>query len=290
MLDSRYEGEAMSLRFFQNLSYDYHITFRKRGIYDINDFKVNASDLFNFINIEKKIKNRNSIKVYPRIYDLDESISSSNEFSENPFLNKGFLEDIYSVKEMREYRDGDSLKRINWKVSAKLNKLFVKSYEVLSYQEVIILLDMNKDVYEIDKDGLYEESLIDMCVSIVNYISNKGFRVKLHINSKMEKFIEVNTKDDFNKVMEFFVENKSDGVKNYDTFIKTKARESRGNTMILITSNITESLLKSIEGLKGDGQNITLFYLGKVERKDRIEYLSKLGVMLFDICSLAKWD
>ncbi|MBU5591361.1 DUF58 domain-containing protein [Clostridium sp. MSJ-4] len=290
MLDSRYEGEAMSLRFFQNLNYEYHITFRKRGIYNINDFKVNTSDLFNFINIEKKIKNRNSIKVYPRIYDLDESISSSNEFSENPFLNKGFLEDIYSVKEMREYRDGDSLKRINWKVSAKLNKLFVKSYEVLSYQEVIILLDMNKDVYEIDKDGLYEESLIDMCVSIVNYISNKGFRVKLHINSKMEKFIEVNNKDDFNKVMEFFVENKSDGVKSYDTFIKTKARESRGNTMILITSNITESLLKSIEGLKGDGQNIALFYLGKVERKDRIEYLSKLGVILFDICSLAKWD
>ena len=281
--ESKYEGEAMSIPHFGILEYNYEIKFKVRGFYDVKDFRIIISDIFNIINVKKQIESKESIKVYPKIYDLEKLMSSKNKFYENLFLNRGLLEDIYSVKEMREYKDGDNLKRINWKVSAKANKLVVKSYDTLSCKEVVILLDMNESIYEEDKMGLKEESLIDTCVSWVKYSIGQKIRVKLYINDKNEEVITIKNQDDFYNLMEFFVENKSDGVRAYNKFVGLKSNELRNNPIIMITCKVTEGLIKSLLELNKDKNNIILFYLDKGDIKKGFEVLSINGIISVDI-------
>lgn len=49
------------------------------------------------------------------------------------------------VKEIREYRPGDRLQRIHWKLSAKLDDLFVKEMAHTSTLSIIILPELSKD-------------------------------------------------------------------------------------------------------------------------------------------------
>lgn len=281
--EDKYEGEAISIPYFGVSEYNYCIKFKVRGNYDLKSFTIIISDIFNIINVKKQIKNKDSIKVYPKIYDLKKLMSSKNKFYENSFLKRGFLEDIYSVKEMREYRQGDNLKRINWKVSAKANKLVVKDYEALSCKEVIVLLDMDESIYEEDKLGLKEENLIDICVSWVRYSLNQNIRVKLYINAKNEEIITIKNKEEFSNLMEFFVENKSDGVREYNKFIVSKSKELMNNTIIMITGKVTGSLIKSLLKIGKDKKNITVFYLEREKTKEGFENLLVNGINLVDI-------
>ncbi|MBU3209618.1 DUF58 domain-containing protein [Clostridium algidicarnis] len=286
--EDKYEGEAMSIPHFGVSEYSYCIKFKVRGNYDLRSFTIFISDIFNIINIKKQIKSEDRIKVYPKIYELEKLMSSKNKFYENAFLKMGLLEDIYSIREMREYREGDNLKRVNWKVSAKANKLVVKNYDALSCKEVMVLLDMNESIYEEDNMGLKEEALIDICISWIMYSLNQNIRVKLYINAKNEEVISVKSKEDFSNLMEFFVENKSDGVREYNKFIASKSNELRNNPIIMITGKVTGSLIKSLSKINKDKNSITVFYLDKEHTKEDFESLSINKISFVDINLMIK--
>lgn len=53
------------------------------------------------------------------------------------------------VKEIREYRPGDRLQRIHWKLSAKLDDLFVKEMSHTSTLAIVLLPELNrKDIHD----------------------------------------------------------------------------------------------------------------------------------------------
>ncbi|WP_010294285.1 DUF58 domain-containing protein [Clostridium senegalense] len=48
------------------------------------------------------------------------------------------------VRDVREYRVGDNVKNIHWKLSAKQNRLYVKNYEKLTGRKANIIVNMEK--------------------------------------------------------------------------------------------------------------------------------------------------
>ena len=50
-------------------------------------------------------------------------------------------------KEIREYRPGDEVKRIDWKASARSNKLMIRDYETESQTDIVIILDLSKNMF-----------------------------------------------------------------------------------------------------------------------------------------------
>lgn len=64
-----------------------------------------------------------------------------DEFEESDY--KGNVSS--DVKEIREYRPGDRLQRVHWKLSAKLDDLFVKEMAHTSTLSIVLLPELNKD-------------------------------------------------------------------------------------------------------------------------------------------------
>ena len=58
-------------------------------------------------------------------------------------------EDVTRYRSLREYLPGDSLRRVNWKASAKTGQLFVMDYLPLLHAPVLILLNLNSGDYPI---------------------------------------------------------------------------------------------------------------------------------------------
>ena len=61
-------------------------------------------------------------------------------------LTKGSVSS--DIKEIREYRPGDRLQRIHWKLSAKLDDLFVKEMAHTSILSLVLLPELTKDKIE----------------------------------------------------------------------------------------------------------------------------------------------
>lgn len=66
------------------------------------------------------------------------------------------IEDVTQVREFREYRPGDRMQRVNWKISAKHDELYVKEFEQVFNQQLSLLIELRRDDEEI---GFLDELL-----------------------------------------------------------------------------------------------------------------------------------
>lgn len=66
------------------------------------------------------------------------------------------IEDVTQVREFREYRPGDRMQRVNWKISAKHDELYVKEFEQVFNQQLSLLVELRRDNEEM---GFLDELL-----------------------------------------------------------------------------------------------------------------------------------
>lgn len=59
------------------------------------------------------------------------------------------VEDVTQVKEVRDYRPGDRLQRVHWKLSTKHDELMVKEFEREYNQTITLLVELNRQSQEV---------------------------------------------------------------------------------------------------------------------------------------------
>jgi hypothetical protein len=189
-------------------------------------------------------------------------------------------EDIFTIKDVRRYNQGDSLKKIHWKVSAKHGELYVKNSDNIFGEEFVVFLDMHKDNNQMDNKGEAEEAMIDLCVSMVSFMQQNGICTKVFINCILSACQDINTKEDHNKLMEFFLKQPSDGEEDFAEFLyRNFYKLQRNNRIAVITGKITDNLFRNISRIKNHGYSMIIFYSVEGEgHEEKLRRLNNLGV------------
>lgn len=73
-------------------------------------------------------------------------------------------EDVYETYDIREFRDGDDIRQIHWKLTAKMDVLLVREYLKTSESGVMIRLDMEKKEETLSREQL--DSFLDKAASL----------------------------------------------------------------------------------------------------------------------------
>lgn len=284
--NDEYNGKLVNVPFDQSLWIDCKLQFKKRGIYNPAEIAVTYFDLFKIITVARNYSNGNTIKVYPKIFEIErQSDLQKDIFTEE---NKGhnFREDLYLIKDLREYRQGDNLKNIHWKLSAKLSELFVKNREELNGEGAVILADFNKNNYNY---GI-EETVCDSFMSIVYLLIKNSIRTKSYINSCDAASFIIKEKDEFNDLMEYMVNKKSDGELYFHEFINSVCGKFPENSAIIIVTGIIDNNLRiSLEYYSKIGYKFTVVYCAESrETKENSLYLIDIGIYTIDISAINK--
>lgn len=284
-LIDNYQGEVTSLSINDNKALPYKIRLNTRGIYNFTDFEFFITDIFSLFTIKKTIKAQTDMKVYPRIYKLTQKgFMGENSFNKIKEC-KNFTEDMHSVKDIRKYRDGDSLKRINWKISAKQGELMVKTYDKKGGEDMNIFLDMNENNYEFDSKGIIEEKLVDFTVSLLKNGYENQIEYCLYLNNEEQFIIPRPTSRVLQEVSNYFVYHKSNGKSSLNQFMNYIIDERfYGKVVMLIVAEIDVNLIESITKLKKITDHIYVYYLfcpKGLEKK-----LRNLEINYFNIDSL----
>jgi uncharacterized protein (DUF58 family) len=118
------------------------------------------------------LKVSGDVLVYPALLDVENIISEvSGHTEEEPMSMIGQGDEIYSI---RDFRYGDDLRKIHWKVSAKASSLLVKEYSELEFKKVSIIIDNIEP-----SDNEMFEKVVSMAGSICRYFLKKGYLVRV---------------------------------------------------------------------------------------------------------------
>ena len=166
-----------------------------RGRYSFGESVVVLEDPFGLERREITLPSPGALLVYPRLTDLDGLFSESGAHAQDGrrlLLRRPTGFDLHSV---REYMEGESLRKVHWRSTARRGQLMVKDLEDAPRDEVAVLLDAAAGFVT----GEPPDSSFDLQVraagSILAAHAKRGRRAVLVVNSLAREVQQVRAED-----------------------------------------------------------------------------------------------
>lgn len=285
------EHRSTSVHFmtpFDTVNINRKIKCQHRGVYDVGSVEITTGDIFGLSDHKFFVEDEVHLTVYPKVYNLENfDISGSESFGSVPTTQK-YNEDYSSIKNIRKYQLGDSLKRVNWKVTARKGQLFVKNYDVSTNVEIQLFMDFQSDKYLNDTEGFIEEKIAECAVSIIRYALYR--KVSTNFVTYTDKKVELRGKDivSFKKFLELFARIQPTNNISLGNIIVNESRTfSPVTTVIIITPEMDDELMSSVLTLKQRGYNIMLIlvndFINNKTMEDKLYILEKSGVDIYKV-------
>ncbi len=258
----------------------YTICGKKRGLYIIGPTTVNFVDLAGIFSFEIELDTRKEITVFPNIYVFSDFPYKSLQPQGN-FRNKlPIYEDVSLIKGVKEYQPGDELKRINWKISARQDKILVNTYQFSISVDSFVVLNLSKENYNFREKDYYIELAIDIASSIVYYLEGKKQNYGIVSNGKLKNdeslYFPMNNGNMhlIDIISSLSIILPSDN-KLFIESLKELTNLKWGTSIYIITPELNEEEIAYLIEINKKGHPINIFNLGP--RIDRELDLSEIG-------------
>ena len=118
------------------------VRFRFRGTYDIGVNGFYVHDFFRLFRVYLPVDSTVSVSVLPRRMHPDEVSARAISDATQRTVRSPLAVDKLEVSDIRDYRQGDPLKSIHWKLSSKSEDFVVKEHNTGTSTETVIFCDM----------------------------------------------------------------------------------------------------------------------------------------------------
>lgn len=148
----------------------YRIQVQERGEFFAGPVTVKVSDFLHLFTLEKEIPAKMKIMVRPARIKLN-TIAIPGLPQGNINIKNICYEDITMRRSIRDYKNGDELKRINWRASAKYNEFFTNEYQDTFDVPFFVFVNLAEDDYRLDQRKYKIERALEIAASIVEHAS-----------------------------------------------------------------------------------------------------------------------
>lgn len=159
--------------------FNFEIPCEHIGVWEVGVKKLRFEDLFGLFSLplirSSKEKAYSKLWVMPNIHTLRNDLEtvSLGDYGLTSTLDS---EQGELLGDSRLYREGDTLKRINWKLSARTKQLYSRQYERLQNPNIVIAVDTA--VLEAPKGGIIDITG-EVAISLANFFIHKNHTVEL---------------------------------------------------------------------------------------------------------------
>ena len=231
----------------------------RRGRYVVEEARATIVDPFGLARADVALSAGGSLLVYPRLVTLDRLFSESGTHAQEGrrlLLRRPTGFDLHSV---REYEEGESLRKVHWPSTARRGQLMVKDLEDAPRDEVAILLDA-------DAASTHGESFdvqVRVAGSILRSHAAHGRRAVLAINAGRRPSARVSTLEaDWATALALLAEVEPDAP---GPVLELLARESgpasRALETIVVTSRLSGALSTALVRRVLSGQGVGVVWI-----------------------------
>lgn len=220
------------------------VILKRRGYYELGDIDITITDVFGFYSFTKKLTNEISLLVYPKPINLSSFQVIISKKPGQLSVKDSIFKDQNRIITLRDYKEGDSIKSIHWKLSAKRDSLIIKEYDNPGDNNVAIFIDNNISLFESDVSRRLEDKVVDTALSLVNYCLEENINVSLETQNNND-FIEIHGEEisDLKPFLDTLARFKGNGSFNFKSLIMDNVDSfSQGSTIIIITPNLNKEM------------------------------------------------
>lgn len=171
------EFAAASLGSNAEVTASYRVLCRPRGVYEVGPARLRMADPLGLASREISGGRTDLLVVYPAVEDLQglPGIPGRNLAvnAPRPEQNQRGGEDFYTL---REYQQGDDLRRVHWPSSARRDQLMIRQLETPWQTKALVVLDTRSGSYP---DAADFERAVSGAASIVRHLIHNGLSTEL---------------------------------------------------------------------------------------------------------------
>ncbi|MFB9377673.1 DUF58 domain-containing protein [Kineococcus gynurae] len=145
-----------SLKAGQTLDLDHRLRAERRGRYRVGPAELVAADPLGLVRAHRTLGEAVEVDVLPRVHDLPVIPGGESSGSRGRPGRASTLSALDDAA-VREYRDGDDVRRVHWRATARRGEVMVRADERPGRPDVVVLLDDRTNAH--DRSGAARHGL-----------------------------------------------------------------------------------------------------------------------------------
>ncbi len=157
----------------------YELVAAARGRYTIGPLAVRMSDPFGLVQVTAELGGVSEVIVWPRVEPLAPpgmggEFANANATRVRRLFTQG--EEFYTT---REYRDGDDLRKVHWRSSAKRGELMIRQEETPWQARALVAVDLRRAAHRGQGDAGSFERTVSAAASMAVRLARSGYQLGL---------------------------------------------------------------------------------------------------------------
>lgn len=241
-----YTPEFLFFKPLQMLTLKKDLHASHRGYYRVGSLQVTLSDPFQLLKEALTYGKDIDLTVYPRVAEIERLKLKPSEYFGSIRISENTHEDFTSIRNIRNYQYGDSIKRIHWKQSAKSADLLVKDFDLSANMKVGLILDGFKENQLLDDFETVEEKLVEVCASLSKYFLRQSIETNLLMTSKAPVRLSGKSIERLEDVLKELIGFSSDGeVDLHKVFSSEYKKMTFGSSLYVITCDLNGPVVEA---------------------------------------------
>jgi uncharacterized protein (DUF58 family) len=160
-------------------SVSYQVRSDVRGRFEIGPMKVRLSDPFGLVRLERTFQSTSTLVVTPPVVPLPAIPLSGAWTGSGDNRPRAFASGSAEDVTVREYHQGDDLRRVHWRSSAHAGELMVRREEQPWQSRATLFVDNRTFVHRGTGAGSSLEYAVAIAASVAVHLVQRGFSVRL---------------------------------------------------------------------------------------------------------------
>ena len=256
-------GRGLALVREQVRSWRINTYLAKRGVYRSGIVRLVSQDPFGLFRLRRDFVDPHPYIVFPAVEALPDLDTRFAGLPSDSRATKHWAQITTDVSSVRPYAEGDSLRRIHWPYTARMNELMVKEFDMGLSAEAWVLLDMHHLSHygiELDDVNNTEELAVTVAASIVNRLMDKSMPVGLAANGDQEHIFRPDSSpEQRGRLMETLSEVRAFGQVTLQEFIYgVRSHLNQFNALTVVTASVETQWVASLTHLRRQGIEVSV--------------------------------
>lgn len=256
-------GRGLALARKQVRSWRIQTYLAKRGVYRSGQVRLVSQDPFGLFRLHRDFLDLHPYIVFPALEplpNLDARFAGLPSDSRATRHSEQITTDVASI---RSYAEGDSMRRIHWPYTARMNELMVKEFDMGLSAEAWVLLDMHHTSHygaALDDVNNTEELSVTVAASIIDRLMEQTMPVGLAANGNQEHIYRPDSSlEQRGRIMETLSEVRAHGLRPLQDFIYgVRTHLNQYNALTVVTASVETQWVASLTDLRRKGVEVAV--------------------------------